>query len=517
MLILAIGLLVCSVAQAAVLTFEDVPGAMWGNPGYGNDNMIPNGYGGFNWLNVGVISRGTYSGSGYDSGIVSGDWVAYNSYARQAITSSSGTFDFNGAYFTSAWYSNNVLTLTGYRNGTQKYQNSWTLNLGSKPIWVSANFRGIDTLQFSTSNAQLVMDDFTYATDFVYPVLADSQTDPTQNKNNPIGAGWHGPGVGEYSATYGHLGQDYIYKSDSADKPVFAVANGVIVEVLSGPGRYGWCDDDDHGWGPVVVIEHTLPTGFKVPSGAVQDDGCGTDLNPTFIYSLYGHLSKESIKGLQVGQMVQKGDKIGTIGKFGVDQNKWSTNHLHFELKDQWAFESEGSWFFDKNNWGKCPEYTEQKCLVKGIGTGYSHAPGFAPHRYSPFYFFTSNMIRPETIVYPPKVSISVSSKKWQTYLSVMAVDLKITNTGSGIAQNTVVKNINFKTLFGTGSVTVNEALSQLRPINVGYLNVGESRVITVYLNVPSTVYRFTISENGTVQDMVDVTSIFSVGQTIIK
>lgn len=527
MLIFAIGLWVCSIANGAVLTFDDVPGAIWGDPGYGNDNMIPNGYGGFNWLNVGVISRGTLPGTGYDSGIVSGDWDAYNSYMRQAITSFSGSFDFNGAYFTSAWYNNNVLTLTGYRNGVQEYNQSWTLNLGTRPIWIDANFYDIDTLQFSSSNAQFVMDNFTFnttagdATDFVYPVLAVGQSDPLKNKTDPINNGWYGPGVGELSAYPGHLGQDYILSgSDSVNHPVFAVANGVIVEVLNGPGQYGWCDNIDHGWGPVVVIKHTLSTGFNVPSGAVLDpDGCGTNLHPTVVYSLYGHLSKASIQNLHVGQIVQKGQQIATIGRYGVnyDQYSWPTNHLHFELKDQWAYDNEGAWYHDPSNYGVCPEGTTgEACSVQGIGTGYSHVLGFAPHRYVPFYFFTSNMILPSTIVYPPKLSISINSQIWQTYMSVMAVDLKITNTGTGIAQNTVIQNIAFKTLYGTGSVTVN-SLSQLTPIPIGYLNVGESRVITVYLNVPSTVFRFTISESGTVQDMLGRASTFSIGESIIK
>lgn len=462
------------------------------------------------------------------------------------------------------------------------------------------------------------------ASDFVYPVLGISQTDPLKNKRNPINNGWSGYGVGEYSAADGHLGQDYYLTSgvDSAGEPVYSVANGEIIQVLNGPGTYGWpdncsCTKDssneyvctpskcDHGWGPVVVIKHTLSKGFTVPSDAVKAGSCGgTDWNPTVIYSLYGHLSKESIKSLQKGQLVNMGDPIGKIGKYGVDQASWKTNHLHFELKDQWSYDSgnglgEGAWYSNRANDGKCPEPTDQAYSVKGIGTGYSHAPNFAPHRYVPSFFIGSNMV-PLTarldvaktgtgsgtiigdeincgsncseqrtmgtvvtltptpasgsifkgwsvngtivdscdscgpcevrldadtvvtgtfspaVVNPPKLSGSIGLKGWQS-ANVMFVNLKITNTGLGNAQNIIASDFAFKTLAGSGAVTYNTSLSPSKPVTIGNLNVGESKVITLYLNVPSTVTRFSISEGGTVQDESSQGSTYLISQTILK
>jgi murein DD-endopeptidase MepM/ murein hydrolase activator NlpD len=225
-------------------------------------------------------------------------------------------------------------------------------------------------------------------------------------------SGWEGKGVGQYSAANGHLGQDYyLVSEDSAGKPVFAVANGQIIEVLNGPGQYGWCDDDDHGWGPVVVIKHVLSSGFKVPSLAVKDPGsCGSDLNPTVIYSLYGHLSKESISNLFIGQKVDKGQPIGTIGKYGVDLVSWTTNHLHFELKDELGFK-EGTWY--KSNPGTCPGSITYKCSqreIKGVGTGYSEISGFAPHRYDPSLFIPSNMLNPQRILLVVKAGTGIGT-----------------------------------------------------------------------------------------------------------
>lgn len=47
-------------------------------------------------------------------------------------------------------------------------------------------------------------------------------------------------------------------------------------------------------------------------------------------YSLYGHLSVESIKNLSVGQKVTQGKKIGTLGDSSVNGDY--APHLHFQL-----------------------------------------------------------------------------------------------------------------------------------------------------------------------------------------
>ena len=116
------------------------------------------------------------------------------------------------------------------------------------------------------------------ADDFVFPVIGINQSDPYKNKKDPLLDGWTGPGVGKKSATQGHLGQDYyLKKGDSSGKPVYAIAKGEIVEVLNGPGQYGWCDNKDHGWGPVVVIKHSNSKGFNVSANAIIDpENCGT-------------------------------------------------------------------------------------------------------------------------------------------------------------------------------------------------------------------------------------------------
>lgn len=63
-------------------------------------------------------------------------------------------------------------------------------------------------------------------------------------------------------------------------------------------------------YGPTIILEHQL-------------EGL------TF-YSLYGHLSLESLKEKQVGQSIAQGEQIATFGTAEVNGN-W-TPHLHFQL-----------------------------------------------------------------------------------------------------------------------------------------------------------------------------------------
>lgn len=258
----------------------------------------------------------------------------------------------------------------------------------------------IDVTMSETKNVVAVF--YLKADDFVFPVLAQGVTDPLQNKTNPIGNGWYGNGVGDnvQGAGDGHLGQDYIMSSGNGDgnaagEPVYAVANGTIVEVMNNQNTYyGWCDNEDHGWGPVVVIRHENRDGFGT-TGSIVTTSCDTETNPTVIYSLYGHLSKTSIQNLQIGQTVTKGQYLGELGDYYAipSEQPWSTNHLHFELKDEVGY-TEGTWYETPVNEGVCPESTNYSCgsyLVKGVGTAYSMGSNFAPHRYEPGAFINLN------------------------------------------------------------------------------------------------------------------------------
>lgn len=147
-------------AQAIVLTFDDVSNT--------SGNYIYKGYGGFNWDNFYVVNRTVWPESGFDTGVVSGNYVAYNAWGSPALVSSS-LFDFNGAYLTAAWNNGLSVVVEGLKNETSLYSKTVVVDTTS-PTWFDFNFLGIDQLKFSSSGGvdagwgwgkNFVMDNFT--------------------------------------------------------------------------------------------------------------------------------------------------------------------------------------------------------------------------------------------------------------------------------------------------------------------------------------------------------------------
>lgn len=167
-LLLAVALMFITVGQvdATVLTFED---ATYG----GFLNWIQGSYGGLNWDDMGGSSRSAmqaYPNSGFITGIVSGDWVAYNAGAVTA-TVSGAVFDFNGAYLTAGWNNDLNIEVTGFLGGIQQYQQTVVVDV-TGPTYFNFNYLGIDELQFysyggtpagvGTSGVHFTMDNFTF-------------------------------------------------------------------------------------------------------------------------------------------------------------------------------------------------------------------------------------------------------------------------------------------------------------------------------------------------------------------
>ena len=146
-----------------VLDFDDV---------LAEDGYIPDGYGGFGWVNFGVVC-GDCLGSGFDTGTVSGDCVAFNAWAEPASITSSDIFDFNGAYLTAAWRNGLNITVAGYEDDSLKYTTTVVVDT-TGPIWFDAdnNYIGINRLEFDSFGGEDVfsncggkhfaMDDFEF-------------------------------------------------------------------------------------------------------------------------------------------------------------------------------------------------------------------------------------------------------------------------------------------------------------------------------------------------------------------
>ena len=97
-----------------------------------------------------------------------------------------------------------------------------------------------------------------------------------------------------------HIGLDLFA---GAGTPVLAPLDGVV---------HAFADNAaPQDYGPVIILEHET------------DDG-------TPFYTLYGHLSRESLAGLGVGTQVRAGQRIATLGDASVNGG-W-TPHLHLQI-----------------------------------------------------------------------------------------------------------------------------------------------------------------------------------------
>ena len=111
----------------------------------------------------------------------------------------------------------------------------------------------------------------------------------------------------------------------------------------------------------------------------------------------------------------------------------------------------------------------------------------------------------------PPSLSGQVTSISPSG--TTRTVTLQITNTGFTAAQAVNINQITARTLSGSGAVVLT---SPVLPAAEGPLAIGASTTVTLTLNVPSTVTRFSLTEGGTLQDGAGHTYSYSMAQTVI-
>lgn len=96
-----------------------------------------------------------------------------------------------------------------------------------------------------------------------------------------------------------HLGVDLWVK---AETPVLAAFNGEI---------HSFKDNTNFGdYGPAIILKHTI--------------------NNVVFYTLYGHLSRQSLVGLKVGTPITQGETLAFLGKAEVNGDY--APHLHFQI-----------------------------------------------------------------------------------------------------------------------------------------------------------------------------------------
>ncbi|WP_159021527.1 peptidoglycan DD-metalloendopeptidase family protein [Formosa sp. L2A11] len=96
-----------------------------------------------------------------------------------------------------------------------------------------------------------------------------------------------------------HIGMDLWCEAGSF---VLAALDGTV---------HSFNNNTNHGdYGPTIILKHTYPN-FE-------------------FYTLYGHLSLDSIASLEIGQTVNQGEKIAELG--ASDVNGDYPPHLHFQI-----------------------------------------------------------------------------------------------------------------------------------------------------------------------------------------
>jgi hypothetical protein len=137
---------------------------------------IPDGYGGLHWSNFlsSFDDGGYFPASGYYTGRVSGDFVAYNGFSDPAGISSDHPFNLDSGYFTAAWNDGLTIAATGYRHGALLHSSLFIVNTEG-PFLKVFDWRGVDDVHFESFGG---FDAGTggFGTHFVLDNLSVSQT-----------------------------------------------------------------------------------------------------------------------------------------------------------------------------------------------------------------------------------------------------------------------------------------------------------------------------------------------------
>jgi len=114
-----------------------------------------------------------------------------------------------------------------------------------------------------------------------------------------------------------------------------------------------------------------------------------------------------------------------------------------------------------------------------------------------------------------PRLAVTVAGKGRDAGGSFY-VDLQFRNTGTGHARGAKINDLVLRVLNGTGSITPDPALSPALPHIVGDLEAGAAIIHRVYLSLPSTVLRFSITESGAALNALGTPFTYSLMQTVI-
>lgn len=169
---------------------------------------------------------------------------------------------------------------------------------------VISNEKPYRSLDFSESNQDLLTQNLAETS-----VFSNYVFDVMLSKNQYIGIG----GYDENRVIYrqrDHFTNQENPRSIHLGIDIWAEAGEAIYAALNGEVHSYAFNDQFGDYGPTIVLKHKLE-----------------DIE---FYTLYGHLSLESLNGLYEGKQFAAGEKIAAIGNFPENGN-WPP-HLHFQI-----------------------------------------------------------------------------------------------------------------------------------------------------------------------------------------
>ncbi|WP_019866566.1 PKD domain-containing protein [Methylovulum miyakonense] len=123
--------------------------------------------------------------------------------------------------------------------------------------------------------------------------------------------------------------------------------------------------------------------------------------------------------------------------------------------------------------------------------------------------------VLPALVLGKPNFLASVISQATVTK-GVYKLNVQFTNTGPGTAKNVRITNLVFRTLSGTGTVSLNATLTASLPLITPSVDIGSSFTVPIVVNVASGVLRFSLTESGNVADLKGGIYTFSEVQSVI-
>jgi len=123
-----------------------------------------------------------------------------------------------------------------------------------------------------------------------------------------------------------------------------------------------------------------------------------------------------------------------------------------------------------------------------------------------------SLLVKPKLGGPRPQPSLAIYARKGGRNGTLLLVTLSVTNNGTAPVSGIALNQIALRTLAGAGQASL---FAPTVPVIMGELRPGASTVVTLELEVPTTIRKLALSENGTFQDGRGTVYQFSPGQVV--